>query len=67
MIKPFTILSTRVEADGTLGVQYKVQMRQQISPTEMHTKTLESYMSCPKDADVDAYVFEQLSKAGWIQ
>ena len=67
MIKPFTILSSRTEPDGTLGVFYRVQYREQVSPTVMRTKTLESYMNVPKDADIDAFVFAQLQEGGWIQ
>ena len=67
MIKPFTILSTRTEGDGTLGVFYRVQYREKVSPTVTRTKTLESYMSIPPGSDVDAYVFQQLNQAGWIQ
>ena len=67
MIKPFTILSSRVEADGTLGVFYRVQHREQVSPTVMRTKTLESYMTMPKDADIDAFVYEHLKEAGWFE
>lgn len=67
MIKPFTILTTRVEPDGTLGVFYRVQYREQVSPTVMRTKTLESYVTCPKGSDIDAFVYEHLKEAGWFE
>lgn len=67
MIKPFTIINTRAEPDGTLGVFYRAQCREQVSPTIMRTKTVEGYMNMPKGEDVDAFVFAQLKKGGWIQ
>jgi hypothetical protein len=67
MIKPFTILGTRVEADGTLGVLYSVQKREVVSPTVMRTKTLESYLSMPAGEDVDAFVYQHLKEAGWVE
>lgn len=67
MIKPFTIQSTRVEPDGTLGVLYKVQLREQVSPTIVRTKTLEAYVNLPKGEDVEVALFNYLNDAGWIQ
>lgn len=67
MIKPFTILSTRVEADGTLGVFYRVQYREYVSASLIRTKTLESYLTMPQGEDVGAFVYEHLKEAGWFE
>ncbi len=66
MIKPFKIIHTRKEEDGGTGVIFEVS---KVVGTGANTSTLETmqtYMLVPDGQDVDAYLFEQLSKAGWF-
>lgn len=67
MIKPFTILSTREENDGSLGVFYSVSYRELAGPHVMRTKTMRGYLTMPAGGDVDAFVFDYLKKAGWVE
>jgi hypothetical protein len=66
MIKPFKVIETRAEADGSTGVIYEVSKVTSISSSRTKTDRLQAYMTIPEGADVDAYLFEQLSKAGWF-
>lgn len=66
-VKPFTILSTREENDGSLGVFYSVSYRELASPQVMRTKTMRGYLTMPAGGDVDAFVFDYLKKAGWVE
>lgn len=68
MIEPFTILQTRVEPDGSVGVLYSVKIREvrQKYPAIFVTKTLESYFSHSAQQDTRAALYEHLKQAGWI-
>lgn len=66
MIKPFKIINTRQEHDGGTGVFFEVSKVKQISENETQTSSLSSYITVPADEDIDAYLFEQLSKTGWV-
>jgi hypothetical protein len=66
MIKPFKVIQTRAEADGTTGVIYEVSQVTSLTATASTEKTMQAYMSIPQGRDVDEYLFEQLSKAGWF-
>lgn len=67
MIKPFKILDTREERDGSLGVFYSVSHRELASPNVMRTKTMNGYLTMPPGEDIDAFVFEYLKKSGWVE
>lgn len=64
-IKPFEILATREEEFGT-GVTYKVS-KKAVLGLRMQTDTMESFILVPKSEDVDAYVYNYLLEAGWIE
>lgn len=66
MIKPFKVVQTRIEADGSTGVIYEVSKVTSISSSRTKTERLQAYMTIPPGQDVDAYLFDQLSKAGWF-
>jgi len=69
MIKPFTILETRTEADGSFGVFYRVELRvvESVMPRKVVLKQLEGYATVPKDADIDAYIYQYLKDSGWVE
>jgi len=66
MIKPFKIIETRTEVDGAIGVIYEVSQSAINENKAITTKTMNGYISVPQGRNVDAYVFEQLSMAGWF-
>jgi len=66
MIKPFKIIEVRTEADGSLGVRYEVWKISSESATRSTEHRMQAYMTVPDNRNVDDYLFEQLSKAGWF-
>lgn len=66
MIKPFQITSTRTEDDGETGVIYLVQRCKVLATSKTEVTRMEGYMSVPIGADVDQFLFDELSKAGWF-
>jgi hypothetical protein len=65
MIKPFEIMSTRPEPEGT-GVFFRVSKRFVFDRMET-VKTLEGYLLVPRGKDIDQETFDHLKIAGWIQ
>lgn len=63
-IKPFEILSTRQETEGT-GVNYRVS-KSSFADGQMQTYEIESFVLVPKDEDIDAYLLKYLTESGWI-
>lgn len=66
MIKPFKVIQARTEADGTTGVIYEVWRNWALTANRSREQRLRAYMSIPQGQDVDEYLFEQLSQAGWF-
>ena len=66
MIKPFKVIQTRPEADGTTGAIYEVWRYTSLTATKSEEQRMRAYMSIPQGRDVDEYLFEQLSQAGWF-
>lgn len=66
MIKPFQIVTTRLEDDGEIGVVYLVQKCTVVRTGRTEVTRMEGYMSVPKGEDIDQFVFDELSKAGWF-
>jgi hypothetical protein len=66
VVKPFRILSTREEPDGGQGVDFEVTKAEYID--ELHTKTIKmtTYISVPSGENIDTYLFNYLSKGGWL-
>jgi len=67
MIDPFTILSTRVEADGSTGVLYSVTNTVLISDSERLTKKLEGYYNSPAGEDPKLGLLAHLQQGGWVE
>jgi hypothetical protein len=66
MIKPFQILETRQEQDGTTGVLFSVSRTDSINANTSGTQTMTAYMTIPDGCNVDEYLFQELSKQGWF-
>lgn len=66
MIKPFKVIDVRTEADGAIGVIYEVWKVTSIGPGLTDTRALTAYMQIPEGTDIDEYLFQELSKAGWF-
>jgi len=66
MIKPFKITSLRHEPDGGTTVFFTVTRVQQISETLSESKSLETAILVPQGEDIDQYIFDDLTKSGWI-
>lgn len=66
MIKPFEIIGTRpVEGLGT-GVTYKVWRTEFSKPGHSQTLECETFIIVPDGENIEEYLFEVLSKSGWI-
>jgi hypothetical protein len=70
MIKPFTVLKTNTEADGTITVFFTVKKtifmdhEGEIRPV---TDSLETAINVPAGTiDIEKYLYEHLTKTGWI-
>jgi len=66
MIKPFKIIHTRKEPDGGTGVIFEVSRTDAKAANTSSTLTMQTYMLVPDGEDIDAFLFEKLSKAGWF-
>lgn len=66
MIKPFKITNTRQEPDGGTTVFFTVTKVQQVSETSSQSKTLETAILVPQGENIDQYLFNDLTKSGWI-
>lgn len=65
MIKPFDIVSTRQEPDGT-GVLYRVAKRTVESGVDK-TMIMEGYLLLPPGENVDAGVYARLKYMGFVE
>ena len=66
MIKPFKILDTRTEADGSTGVIVEVWQVTAMADGKVKKNGMRCHMQIPQGQDVDAYLFDQFSQAGWF-
>ena len=66
IIKPFEILSTRLEHDGSTGVDFKAEKIESISLMKRRRKGITGYISVPAGMDVDQAVFDYLQDSGWL-
>lgn len=66
VIKPFTILSTRPEQNGSTGVFYESMITEVVDETHRNTRGVRSYISVPAGEDIDTYVFNFLQDSGWL-
>jgi hypothetical protein len=70
MIKPFTILKTNIEVDGTTTIFFTVSKTSLIDyEGELRpvTDSLETAINAPADTqDIDKFLYQHLTKTGWI-
>jgi len=69
MIKPFTVVKTRDEVDGTVTVFYTVAKSAVTEDNNsISTRVLNSHTNVPKqeDMDFDMIVFKALEGTGWL-
>jgi len=66
MIKPFKILSTVTEPEGSTGVHFEVTKGVVVDEHRTRTFKLRAYLSVPVDADIDAALFAFLDEGGWV-
>lgn len=70
MIKPFTILKTNIEVDGTITIFFTVKKTSLIDyEGELRpvTDSLETAINVPADTlDIDNFLYKHLTETGWI-
>lgn len=66
MIKPFEILDTRQNPNGSTGVLYHVWRVESVGPGRTKEFGCQSYLEVPAGRDLELYVHEKLSEAGWF-
>jgi hypothetical protein len=66
MIKPFKILETRTEQDGSTGVVFEVFKSQVSENGTSGGRLMRTYISVPEGEDIDQYVFNFLDRGGWV-
>lgn len=70
MIKPFTILKTNIEVDGTTTIFFTVKKTSLIDyEGELRpvTDSLETAINVPADTlDIDNFLYKHLTETGWI-
>ena len=66
VVKPFKILNVRVEQEGNHGVDVEVSKSTYINEELTKTVKMTTYVSVPKDDDIDNFLFNYLSKGGWF-
>jgi len=70
MIKPFTILKTTTEVDGTINVFFnvsKTQLEEYDGELRPITYSLDGVINVPSTIeDIDKYLYQHLIETGWI-
>ena len=66
IIKPFKILNTKTEQDGSTGVYFEAEKVEVPEPLKRTRVGVQSYLSVPAGKDVDEAVFEHLQSWGWL-
>ena len=66
VVKPFKILNVREEPEGNHGVEFEVLKATYINEEVTKTVKMTTYVSVPKDDDIDTFLFNYLSKGGWF-
>lgn len=65
MIRPFEIVQTRQEPDGT-GVIFRVQKRT-VEGDVTRTKSLQGYVLVPDGQDIEQATYRYLKESGWVE
>lgn len=66
VIKPFVILNTKTEADGSTGVYFQAEKVEMPEPLKRRRLGVQAYISVPVGKDIDQAVFEHLQNSGWL-
>ena len=66
VIKPFEILDTRLEPEGSTGVFFQAEKVEIPQPQKRKRLGVRSYISVPAGKDIDEAVFEHLQNSGWL-
>jgi hypothetical protein len=70
MIKPFVILKTTTEVDGTITIFFNVKktvIEEYEGEVRPITYSLETAVNAPADTqDIDKFLYEHLTETGWI-
>lgn len=70
MIKPFVILKTTTEVDGTITIFFTVQktvIEEYEGETRPITYSLETAINAPANTlDIDKFLYQHLTETGWI-
>ena len=65
MIKPFTVLKTREDPNGTT-VFFSVSKTEFLEGNKAKTQKMETAVLVPTGEDQDQYIFDMLQKGGWL-
>jgi len=66
IVKPFTVLDTKEETDGSQGVTFAITKTQFIDDATNKTIKMTTYVSIPEGEDVNTFLFTYLSEGGWL-
>ena len=66
VLKPFKILSTRLEPGGSTGVEFEAEKVEITEPRKRNRMGVRTYISVPAGEDVDLAVFNYLQESGWL-
>lgn len=66
IIKPFVILNTREEPEGSTGVFFQAEKVEMPAPLKRRRLGVQAYISVPAGKDIDQAVFEHLQNSEWL-
>lgn len=66
IIKPFVILSTRQEPEGSTGVFFQAEKVEIPEPLKRRRLGVQAYISVPVGKDIEEAVFEHLQNSEWL-
>lgn len=66
IIKPFVILETRAELEGSTGVFFQAEKVEIPEPLKRRRLGVQAYISVPAGKSIDEAVFEHLQNSGWL-
>lgn len=66
VVKPFTVLDTKKEVDGSQGVTFTITKTHFMGDATNKTVKMTTYISVPEGDNVDTFLFTYLSEGGWL-
>jgi hypothetical protein len=70
MIKPFKVIKTNIEVDGTITIFFnivKTVIEEYEGEVRPITYSLETAINVPADTeDIDKFLYQHLTETGWI-